>query len=269
MAASGTDDVERLALVARKAAETGGEELLRWRGRFETRSKGPSDYVTDADVAAQAAIRAVLATECPDHLFVGEESADSNPQEIPNDRVCWVVDPLDGTTNYLHDFPSFAVSIAAVLDGDPIAGVILDPLRQEVFSASKGGGAWLNDERLETSGVEKLADALVAISLPASVQADSPDLVDFVRIAPRCQAVRRIGSAALNLAYVACGRLDAYWAREIHPWDIAAGILLMREAGGSVSDAEGSPASVWKPPCVASAGAKLHSALLSQLTPPT
>lgn len=254
---------EMLAGVAKQAALAGGAELMKWRGRFETHEKGPSDYVTDADLASQEAIRSLLSDRFPDHQFVGEES--DRPGLPEPGRLCWVVDPLDGTTNYLHDFPCFAVSVAVVLAGKPLAGAIFDPIREELFWAAKGLGAWRGGTRLATSGVRSLSEALVAISLPASVVTESPDLRDFVRIAPRCQAVRRIGSAALNLAYVACGRLDTYWAREIHAWDVAAGALLVTEAGGVVTDSAGGEFSVWQPPCIASCGADLHADLLSQL----
>ncbi len=260
------DKPAELAQIARQAARAGANQLMSWRGRFETHLKGPQDYVTDADLASQEAIRNTLLELAPDHQFVGEETP-AEDREVDNSRICWVVDPLDGTTNYLHDFPSFAVSVAAVRDGKPLAGVVLDPLRDEEFWAAQGGGAWLGDHSIETSGVEKLADSLLAISLPASVRAESPDLIDFVRIAPRCQAVRRIGSAALNLAYVACGRLDASWAREIHPWDVAAGVLLVTEAGGVATGPTGETLDIWNPACAAASGTRLHAELLNHLSP--
>lgn len=256
---------QELADAVVAAGRAGGAQLMHWRGKFATHTKGPSDYVTDADLASQEAIREYVAKQFPDHQFIGEESTEM--PEIDPDRLCWIVDPLDGTTNYLHDFPSFAVSVAIARGSTLIAGAIFDPLRDEMFSAAAGLGAKLGETPLHSSPTNQLSDALVAISLPASVHTDSPDLQDFVRIAPHCQAVRRIGSAALNLAYVASGRLDAYWAREIHAWDIAAGALLVVEAGGCVTDASGGPLNLWSPPCIASCGEALHRELLERLEP--
>ncbi|MEM6331477.1 MAG: inositol monophosphatase family protein [Planctomycetota bacterium] len=263
-------DTTPLALMhaAKRAALAGGAQLLDWRGRFETHAKGPGDFVTDADIASQQAVRSVLQQAYPAHPFIGEESSTPQAQAAPADGVCWVVDPLDGTTNYLHDFPSYAVSVAAVRGAAPVAGAVYDPVRQEMFAAASGCGAWLGDRRLAASGVRRLADALLAVSLPAAVRSDSPGLRDFVQVVPKCQAVRRIGSAALSLAYVACGRLDAFWAREIHPWDVAAGALLVIEAGGRVTDPHGEAFDVWRPPCVAASCEPLHRALLGQLSPP-
>lgn len=239
---------------------------MQWRGRFETRLKGPSDFVTDADLASQEAIRQLITGRFPDHQFVGEESGAATVVVDP-DRPCWIVDPLDGTTNYLHDFPSFAVSVAVAQGKRLLAGAIYDPMRGEMFWAATGQGAWRGEERMQVSHAQALSEALVAISLPASVLTESPDLRDFIRVAPHCQAVRRIGSAALNLAYVACGRLDAYWAREIHAWDIAAGALLVAEAGGVVTDAAGAELDFRTPPCIVSCSEELHRDLLGRLEP--
>ena len=258
-----------LAEVAKRAALAGGEQLLYWRGKFETREKGPRDFVTNADVAAQEAVRELLLAAQPDHQFVGEETAGEGDaltvDRVDHNRIAWIVDPLDGTTNYLHGYPAFATSVAAVLKGQVLAGAIFDPVADELFWAAAGQGAWLGQTRLATGSAKRLADALVAISLPASVHAESPDLIDFFRIAPRCQAVRRMGSAALNLAYVACGRLDAYRARQIHAWDIAAGVLLVSEAGGTMTDDRGRPLDVWRSGCLATCGPELQVELLSEL----
>ncbi|MCH2114602.1 MAG: inositol monophosphatase [Pirellulales bacterium] len=228
--------LEDLLAVCSLAAEAGAAELMAWRGRFESRQKSPRDLVTDADLASQQAIHRVIRSRYPEHGFLGEESPD--PEQLCK-PYCWVVDPLDGTTNYVHDFPCFAVSVAVACDGQLMAATILDPLRGEVFSAAKGQGAHLNGSRIAVSRVASLGEALVAISLPPELESDSPDFLTFLRVAPHCQAVRRTGSAALNLAYVACGRLDAHWAHFIHPWDSAAGILLVREAGGIATASQG------------------------------
>ena len=247
------------------AARAGADELLAWRGRFQAREKAPADMVTDADLASQAAIRAVIAERFPHHLFVGEEQTIA--VEVGDDEDVWLVDPLDGTTNYIHDYPCYAVSVAVARGRELLAGVIYDPLTDECFSAEQGQGAHLNGERVQTSQVATVGDALVAVSLPPRVAPDAPDLADFIRVVQVSQAVRRSGSAALNLAYVACGRLDAFWATKIRPWDVAAGVLLVREAGGIVTGRDGGKFELWKPHFVSAAGTQLHADLLRVLGP--
>jgi myo-inositol-1(or 4)-monophosphatase len=247
------------------AARAGGRELLAWRGRFQTREKGVADLVTDADLASQRAIQEAISAKFPDHAFVGEEQFDSVQSHCAG-QPTWVVDPLDGTTNYVHGYPNYAVSVALVQDRNILAGVIYDPLREECYSASAGHGAWLNGKRLQVSGTKRLGDSLVAVSLPARVSEQSPDLLDFVRIVQVCQAIRRSGSAALNLAHVASGALDAFWATHIHPWDVAAGVLLIREAGGILTARDGAEFDLWKPHFISAATPELHHELLQQLT---
>jgi myo-inositol-1(or 4)-monophosphatase len=152
--------------------------------------------------------------------------------------------------------------VAVARNRELLAGVIYDPLKDECFAAEQGRGAWCNGKTIHTSDVTKVGEALLAVSLPARVQGDSPDLADFVRVAQVCQAVRRSGSAALNLAYVACGRLDGFWATHIHPWDVAAGVLLVREASGLVTGRDGAEFDLWNPHFVSAAGTELHCELL-------
>ncbi|MGI9428732.1 MAG: inositol monophosphatase family protein [Bythopirellula sp.] len=227
---------EQLLVTCEKAAQAGAEELLAWRGRFATREKSAKDLVTDADLAAQMAIHAIIQAEFEDHGFLGEEEPD--PLQL-NKPYCWIVDPLDGTTNYVHDYPCFSVSVAVAKAGELVAGVVLDPLRQECFRAAKDHGSQLNGQTISTSTTTQVEQSLVAVSFPPDLQSDSPDLRAFLQVAAHCQAVRRTGSAALNLAYVACGRLDAHWAYFINPWDSAAGVLLVREAGGVATASRG------------------------------
>ena len=253
-----------LLATCQRAAQAGAEQLLAWRGRFSTSEKSARDLVTDADLASQAAVRKVIDEQFglgpnSDHGFLGEEDPDLSQLDKP---YCWVVDPLDGTTNYVHDFPCFAVSVAVTENGELAAGVVLDPIRKECFRAAAGTGAELNGEALKTSVTTELDQSLVAISFPPDLQADSPDLRAFLNVAGCCQAVRRTGSAALNLAYVASGRLDAHWAHFIHPWDAAAGILLVREAGGVTTSSSGGDFCLKKAAYAVSSTVELHEALM-------
>lgn len=255
-----TNSIGKLMQVAEDAARAGGAALCDWRGRFSTREKAPADLVTDADVASQEAIRSVIAKQFPDHHFLGEESSEA--RQLPKGgTIAWVVDPLDGTTNYVHGFPFYAVSVAAVQDDHILAGVIYDPLRDAAYCAGAGEGAWLGTSRISTSGTTKLADALTAVSFPPQVRADSPDLLDFLAVVGHCQAVRRTGSAALNLVGVAAGQLDAHWAWSINAWDVAAGVLLIREAGGTVTGAGGGPFDLWRADFLAASTPSLHAEL--------
>ena len=247
------------------AARAGASELVAWRGRFQTREKGPADLVTDADIASQAAIRREIAARFPHHLFLGEEK--TSPIEVGDDDFVWLVDPLDGTTNYIHGYPFYAVSVAVAHGRELVAGVIFDPLAEEIFIAEQGSGAFCNGTRLTTSNVKSVGEALVAVSLPPRVGPESPDLADFIRVVQVSQAVRRSGSAALNLAYVAHGRLDAFWATKIHPWDVAAGVLLVREAGGVVTGRGGEEFDLWNPHFLSAAGPELHGEMLHVLGP--
>lgn len=247
------------------AARAGGRQLLEWRGRFKTREKGVGDFVTDADLASQQAVRDVVIGRYPTHEFLGEERTDHDFVNRP-DQLVWVADPLDGTTNYVHGYPIYAVSVGLVRGQEILVGVIYDPLRDQCFSAMQGGGAWCNGERLKTSGAERLSEALVGVSLPPHVRRDSPDLLDFVEVAQVCQAVRRSGSAALNLAHVANGTLDAFWATCIYPWDVAAGVLLVREAGGVITGRDGGKFDLWNPHLITAASKSLQQEMLAAMT---
>lgn len=244
--------------VAVEAAGAGARELVAWRGRFTAREKGHHDLVTDADLASEQAVRGVISRRFPDHGFLGEEAPDRRQLER---EFCWVVDPLDGTTNYAHGFPCYGVSVAVAQRGRLLAGVVFDPERDECFTAAAGQGARLNGEPIATTAAKDVGEALLAVSLPAQVVTGSVDLEAFLRLAPLCQGIRRTGSAALNLAYVACGRLDGHWAHEIHPWDSAAGVLLVREAGGVATASDGRPFQLAAGNYLAASTAELHAAL--------
>ena len=218
---------------ARKAAR----RLVRDFGEVENLQvslKGAGDFVSNADRKAEETIREALAHARPAYGWLGEES---EPEEPRDGMHRWIVDPLDGTTNFLHGWPHWAISIALERKGEITAGVVYDPVKDEMFTAEKGGGAWLNGRRLRVSGRRDISVMLFGCGVPF---AGSPHLPRFLRelalLMPQCAGVRRAGAAALDLAYVAAGRLDGFWERGLKPWDCAAGGLLVREAGGILRD---------------------------------
>jgi myo-inositol-1(or 4)-monophosphatase len=234
-------DSKKALEVCEAAARAGGRVLLDWIGRFSATNKGPRDLVTEADYASQKEIRRIVGQAFPDHGFVGEEAdagAGQPHSGLPGHSgsgTRWIVDPLDGTTNYVHGFPAWCVSIALATGDDIIAATVFDPLRDECFSARAGGGATLNGSAIRTPAMTSLADAIAALSFPPHVTAGSPAVADFLAVVPHVHSVRRTGSTALNLAWLACGRLHTFWARQIACWDGAAGFLIVREAGGCLS----------------------------------
>jgi myo-inositol-1(or 4)-monophosphatase len=246
------------------AARAGGHELLDRQGKFKSREKAPADLVTDADEASQDVIRRVIAARFPEHAFIGEERRAGDPA-TERAKFTWIVDPLDGTTNYVHRYPHYAVSVALAAGERLLAGVVYDPMADKCFSAATGQGAWCDGAPIHTSAVTKISEALTTVSLPARVRRDAPDLLDFIEASLVCQAVRRSGSAALNFAYLAKGAVDAFWARHIHPWDVAAGVLLVREAGGVVTSRDGGEFDLWRPDFLAAASTELHARLLEAL----
>jgi myo-inositol-1(or 4)-monophosphatase len=238
---------------------------LDWVGRFSTRLKGPRDLVTEADVATQEAISQVVARHFPDHGFVGEEQSPADAAASRGGEYRWIVDPIDGTTNYVHGVPHYAVSIGVERDAQLVAACVFDPMLKECYTASTGGGAFLNGQPIQASGVENLNEALIAASFPPRVSPELPVISEFLEFLQACQAVRRSGSAALNLAYIAAGRFDGYWAADLHPWDAAAGVLLVLEAGGTVTNLVGGPFDVWDPKCLATGSPALHKEMLAVL----
>src|SRR5712671_6303783 len=221
---------------ARKAARS----LKRDFGEVEhlqVSLKGPANFVTAADRRAEEILRAELAKARPGYGFLGEEGG---RQEGADKTHCWIVDPLDGTTNFLHSIPQFAISIALEREGTIVAGVIYNPANEELFIAERGKGAFLNDKRLRVAARKRLADAVVACGLPHLGRGDLALFrTEFAIIQEKVAGLRRFGAAALDLAWVAAGRLDGYWERDISSWDMAAGLLLVREAGGYATDLDG------------------------------
>lgn len=258
---------EQAQQAAERAAREAGQLLLTMQSQISARQKGPADLVTDADVASQSLLRERLMGEFPDFRFIGEEDApDIRAAQMSDPELpCWIVDPLDGTTNYVHGLEGFCVSIALRDSSGFLIGVIYDPVRDYLFSGRRNAGAFRNGQRLSTSHTRSLSDALVAASFAPRVSPDSPEVQRFVQVLYRAQAVRRLGSAALNLAYVASGNLDAYWATSVKVWDVAAGWVLVREAGGVISSLDGGPVQEDRPQFAASAQSELHEELLRTL----
>jgi myo-inositol-1(or 4)-monophosphatase len=246
---------------AHEAALRAAVVLEDWRRRFVVREKGRFDLVTDADLASEQAIREYLGTRYPDHDFLGEEDKTGHRSLAAEAPPTWIVDPIDGTTNYVHDCPMYCVSIGLQIAGELVVGVVYDPCRREMFKAAKGLGAWLADERLATSRIAQLEGALLATGFPANMRGRE-QLLDWWRyFGLRTQALRRTGSTALNLAYLAAGRFDGFYAFDNFAWDVAAGVVLIREAGGTVSNLDGSPFDPFTPDILASNG-PLHPLLV-------
>jgi myo-inositol-1(or 4)-monophosphatase len=252
-----------------EAARAGGRILLDWQHRISAREKAPRDLVTEADVASQTEIRRILLGAFPHHDFLGEEDAPSTPDGLPRataqDAFCWIVDPLDGTANYVHGLQSFAVSIALRSSGRTVAGTVFDPILNECYSAATSAGATRNRQPIRPSRCRRLDQAMVAASFSPQVTRDSLEVTRFLEVLEQCQSVRRLGSCALNLCYVAAGRLDAYWTTSVKAWDAAAGILLVEEAGGVVTNLEGGPFDLDNPEFIAAATPELHAELMETL----
>ncbi len=244
-----------------EAARRGAAVLEEWRHRFQVREKGRFDLVTEADLGSQRAIRDFFAQRFPDHHFLGEEERTGPARLEPGAPPTWIVDPLDGTTNYVHDCPLYCVSIGLQVAGELVVGVVLDPSRQELFAAAKGLGAWLGERRLQTSATARLEEALLATGFPPDLRGQERTLEWWRRLSLRTQSLRRTGSTALNLAYVAAGRFDGSWGFDNHPWDVAGGVVLIREAGGHVTNVDGSTYDPFRPDALATNG-PLHPLLL-------
>lgn len=227
--------------VATEAALAAGAELDRFWGRLtQIEEKGrPGDLLTEADRAAEAAVLSVLERHCPEHAVLAEESGWSGDRQ---QEFAWAVDPLDGTTNYAHGYPFCGTSIALLYQNQPIVGVFYAPYLKELFRAAQGLGATLNRQPIRVSKTETLAKSLLVTGFAYDrCEVEDNNYAEFCRLTHVTQGVRRGGSAALDLSYVACGRLDGYWERGLSPWDLAAGVVLVQEAGGLVTAYDRSP----------------------------
>ena len=257
-------DLQVWLSAAIEAAQVGGRVLQDWIGRFSVREKSRANLVTEADEAAQAAIVSLLQDRFPEHGFLGEENLNQREGETGSQSF-WIIDPLDGTSNYVHGFPYYAVSIAFYASQQLQAGVIYDPTRNDVFAAARGCGATLNGKNISTSGETKASQTFAMASLPIAADPENPAVRRFLTALPRLQTVQRTGSAALNLANIAAGRCDAFWSTSLYPWDIAAGTLLVQEAGGSVTKLSGDVIDIFAPDILAASSALLQQELTSVL----
>jgi myo-inositol-1(or 4)-monophosphatase len=257
---------ERKAMV--RAAELAGQGLLRDFARLSSlpiSEKGPSDFVSSADLDAQARISAELATAFPGYGFLVEEQTTAH---VNVSEKRFIIDPLDGTTNFLRGIPHFSVSIALESNGEVVAGVVLNPMTSELFWAEKDGGSWLGDRRLSASSTTKTAHAIVGTGIPHLGRPEHAHfLSSLAKIMPEVAGLRRLGSAALDLAYVAAGRFDMFWERGLSPWDVAAGQLLVREAGGIVTKCNGAPMRLDDRDILATNGPTIHQKAMDWLAP--
>lgn len=254
--------IHHVALAAAREAADLQRRMWESGQGLEISKKGAIDLVTQIDRQSETIIRRHITNAFPDHSVLGEEEGLTGNRNGP----LWIVDPLDGTTNFAHGFPSFCVSIAFAVDNTPKVGVVLNPALQEVFSAIAGQGAYRNGKRLAVSKTETLNESLLCTGFAYNVRtSDTNNTQEFLALLMRAQGVRRVGAAALDLAHVACGRFDGFWEYHLNPWDIAAGILLIQEAGGRVSQMDGTPMTLDARNLLVSNG-KIHEEMQAVLT---
>ncbi|HEV7891610.1 MAG TPA: inositol monophosphatase family protein [Pyrinomonadaceae bacterium] len=248
-----------------QTAREAGKILADKFGRaLRVTNKGDIDLVTEADIAAERLIVERIRSHHPRHAILTEESGDVVSLGDAGSEYKWVIDPLDGTTNYAHGYPVFCVSVALEHEGRVVLGVVYDPTRDELFAAERGQGATLNGRSLRVSETDELNGALLCTGFPYDVRDRGDFARHFRNFIMRAQSVRRDGAAALDLAYVAAGRFDAFYEEGLRPWDVAAGVLLVEEAGGRVTHYDGSPFNIYTPPIAASNGL-IHEAMLEVL----
>ncbi len=247
-----------------ETARDAGRVLLEKFGRIESvTKKGDINLVTEADLASEALIVERIKSHFPRHAILAEEAGNAVVTGEDGGHK-WIIDPLDGTTNYAHGYPCFCVTIALEHEGEIVLGVTYDPTRDELFTAEKGRGATLNGKPIRVSRTDELGNALLVTGFPYDIKHREKFARHLTEFLLTSRGVRRDGSAAIDLAYVACGRFDGFWEEGLNPWDVAAGKLLIEEAGGTVSYYNGSPFSIYTPPIVASNGT-IHAEMLNVL----
>ena len=248
-----------------ETAREAGQILLEKFGRkISVSKKGNINLVTEADLASEKLIIEKIRSYHPKHMILAEESGESVAVIDGDRRWKWIIDPLDGTTNFAHGYPCFCVTLALEHDGEIVVGATFDPTRDEMFAAEKGRGATLNNKQMRVSETENLSDALLVTGFPYDVTKRLEFARHFVEFTHKSRGIRRDGSAAIDMAYVACGRFDGFWEEGLNPWDVAAGFLLIEEAGGRVSYYDDSKFSIYKPPICAS-NYLIHAEMLEVL----
>jgi myo-inositol-1(or 4)-monophosphatase len=251
-----------LATAVEAALAAGQVQRQFFRQDVQIDKKGRIDLVTAADLQVEREFRALIESRFPTHTVLGEEQGTTVGSAA---RFRWIIDPIDGTTNFAHGLALFCCSIALEIDGELAVGAVYDPMAEELFTAERGAGAWLNGEPLRVSTCEHLVDALLCTGFPYSVGEDRQRMVDvFSEFLGEAQGVRRLGSAALDLCYVAAGRLDGFWEQKLQPWDMAAAALLVEEAGGRITDYAGNRVDMFRGQIVASNG-RLHPLMLEAI----
>ncbi len=258
-------ELKKFMEVAGTAALKAGERLKElYDTPLKIRHKGDIDLVTEADVASEEIVVKICSEHLPEAKILAEESS-ANYGAFPQE-LTWIIDPLDGTTNFAHGFPWFCVSVALAHKGRILAGAIYAPILEEFFCAISGNGAFLNGNPIQVSGEERLSQSLLATGFPYDVQQHPDPVIDALRaMIVKAQGIRRAGAAAMDLAYVACGRLDGFWEIKLKPWDTAAGQLLVEEAGGKVTDFKGGSYNPFVPEILASNG-RIHQEMATLLT---
>src|SRR3972149_10935073 len=248
--------------VAEHAARTAGSILLKYLGQpLEVEFKGDADLVTKVDRLSEEAIVSIIRDNYPDHQILAEEG--TNQESASKFR--WIIDPLDGTTNYAHAFPCFAVSIGLEVSGKIVAGVVYDPVRDECFTGEDGGGAYLNGKSIHVSDIDILDKALLATGFPDDRRENADEyLHDFKNFLQKAQELRRPGAASIDLCYVASGRLDGFWECKLHPWDVAAASVIVKEAGGRMSVFKGKEYSIYGEETLAS-NSRIHEEMIEVL----
>jgi len=217
-------------------------QMESWGKKHEISHKGAADLVTEIDLRCEKSVIESISGQFPDHSFLAEEGGETNPG---SDHL-WIIDPLDGTTNYAHDYPRFCVSIALSIKGSVVAGAVYSAVNDELFVAIRGEGSFLNGVPIHVSEVGEVENSLICTGFSYDKQKRMGEEIEaFMKILPEAQAVRRDGCAAMDLCYVACGRYDGYWELSLNPWDVAAGILIIEEAGGKVTDLKGEKPDLW------------------------